>query len=107
MNSMHRCQLNTNVYEIRSENSMYLIKGSIYKHFFLFLIFNLFILFIFFGGGGSLDLAFVLISPSPPQRPITSDFEGFSIPESVHYIYFPILILEEKEPVFSLSNVQC
>ena len=27
--------------------------------------------------------------------------EGFSIPDFIHYIYFPILILE-KEPVFSL-----
>ena len=36
---------------------------------------------------------------SPPQRPMTSDFEGFSIPDFIHYIYFPILILE-KEPVF-------
>ena len=43
---------------------------------------------------------------SPPQRPMTSDFEGFSIPDVIHYIYFPILILE-KEPVFSLLNVQC
>ena len=43
---------------------------------------------------------------SPPQRPMTSDFEGFSISEFIHYIYFPILILE-KEPVFSLLNVQC
>ena len=30
---------------------------------------------------------------------MTSDFEGFSIPYSIYYIYFPILILE-KEPVF-------
>ena len=43
---------------------------------------------------------------SPPQRPMTSDFEGFSIPDFIHYIYFPILILE-KEPVFSLLDVQC
>jgi len=35
-----------------------------------------------------------------------NDFEGFSIPDFIHYIYFPILILE-KEPVFSLLNVQC
>ena len=35
-----------------------------------------------------------------PQQPMTSDFEGFSIPDFIHYIYFPILILE-KEPVFS------
>ena len=42
---------------------------------------------------------------SPPQRPMTSDFEGFSIPVFIHYIYFPILILE-KEPVFSLLNVE-
>jgi len=34
------------------------------------------------------------------------DFEGLSIPDYIHYIYFPILILE-KEPVFSLSNDQC
>ena len=43
---------------------------------------------------------------SPPQRPMTSDFEGFSITDFIHYIYFPILILE-KEPIFSLLNVQC
>ena len=43
---------------------------------------------------------------SPPQRPMTSDFEGFSIPDFIQYIFFPILILE-KEPVFSLLNVQC
>ena len=43
---------------------------------------------------------------SPPQRPMTSDFEGFSIPDLIHHIYFPILILE-KEPVVSLLNVQC
>ena len=30
---------------------------------------------------------------------MTSDFKEFSIPDFVHYIYFPILILE-KEPVF-------
>ena len=36
---------------------------------------------------------------SLPQRPMTSDFEGFSIPDFIHYIYYPILILE-KEPVF-------
>jgi len=24
---------------------------------------------------------------------MTSDFEGFSIPDFIHYIYFPILIL--------------
>jgi len=29
---------------------------------------------------------------------MTSDFEGFSIPDFIRYIYFPILILE-KEPV--------
>ena len=34
---------------------------------------------------------------------MTSDFEGFPIPDFTHYIYFPILILE-KEPVFSLLN---
>ena len=37
---------------------------------------------------------------------MTSDFEGFSISDFIHYIYFPILILE-KEPVFSPLNVQC
>ena len=33
---------------------------------------------------------------------MTSDLEGFFIPEFLHYIYFPILILE-KEPVFPFS----
>ena len=35
----------------------------------------------------------------PQKRPMTSNFEGFSIPDFIHYIYFPILILE-KEPAF-------
>ena len=39
---------------------------------------------------------------SLPQRPMTSDFEWFSIPDLIHYIYFPILILE-KESVFPFS----
>jgi len=30
---------------------------------------------------------------------MTSNLDGFSIPDFIHYIYFPILILE-KEPVF-------
>ena len=30
---------------------------------------------------------------------MTSDFEGFSIPDFIYYIYFPILNIE-KEPVF-------
>ena len=49
---------------------------------------------------------FCAFFPSPPQRPMTSDFKRFSIPDFIHYFYFPILILE-KEPVFSLLNVQC
>jgi len=32
---------------------------------------------------------------------MTSDFEGFSIPDFIHYIYLLILILV-KEPVFPL-----
>ena len=36
---------------------------------------------------------------SPPQRPMTSDFEGFSFPNFIHYIYFPILIIA-KELIF-------
>ena len=36
---------------------------------------------------------------SPPQRPIPPDFEEFSIPDFIHYIYCPTLILE-KESVF-------
>ena len=39
---------------------------------------------------------------SLPLRSMTSDFEGFSIPDFIHYIYFPILILD-KEAVFPCS----
>ena len=39
---------------------------------------------------------------SPPQRSMTSDFEGFSIPDIIHYIYFPILILEKERKYFPL-----
>ena len=51
------------------------------------------------GGGNKVILRGLSVFPSPPQRPMTSDFEGFSIPDIIHYIYFPNLILE-KEPVF-------
>ena len=37
---------------------------------------------------------------SPPQWPMTSDFEGFSIPDFIHHIFLPILTLQ-KEPVSS------
>ena len=51
---------------------------------------------------------FVVGSMNRPREVRYPDFEGFSIPDFIHYIYFyiPILILEE-EPVFSLLNVQC
>ena len=72
----------------------------------LFYVFLLLLLLGFF----SIRLLSVLrghsVFSSPPQRPMTSDFEGFSIPDFIHYIYFHILILE-KEPVFSILNVQC
>ena len=59
-------------------------------HYFIFL----FVSFLTFFGS-----AWSFFFSSPPQRPMTSDFEGFSIPDFIHYIYFSILILE-KEPVF-------
>ena len=36
-----------------------------------------------------------------PQRSMTSDFEGFSIQDFVHYIYYPFLIPEKEFLVFS------
>ena len=67
-------------------------------------------LYLFFWYFFSVQLVLVLhghsLFSSPPQRPMTSHFEGFYIPDFIHYIYFPILILE-KDPVFSLLNVQC
>ena len=56
----------------------------------------LFILFYFF----TVRLLSVLrghsVFSSPPQRSMTSDILGFSIPDFIHYIYFPILILEKQ-----------
>ena len=48
---------------------------------------------------------------SPPERPMTYDFAGFSIPDLIHYIFCPIFILQ-KEPVFpflmlSAKQVYC
>ena len=57
-------------------------------------------LFLFFSNRLLLVLRGHSFFSSPPQRPMTSDFEGFFIPDFIHYIYFPILILK-KEPVFS------
>ena len=39
------------------------------------------------------------------QRPMTSDFEGFSFPDFIHYIYFPFLILEKEPAVFPVFDV--
>ena len=61
--------------------------------------------FFFFCRWTFVDLRGHWFFPSPPQRPMTSDFEGFSIPDFIHYIYFPILILE-KDPEFSVLSVQ-
>ena len=41
-----------------------------------------------------------LFFSSPSQRPMTSAFKGFSIPDLIHYIYFPILILEKRASIF-------
>ena len=65
-----------------------------------FLYINCFFCFFrFFGVRLLLFLRGHSVFPSPPQRPMTSDFEGFSIPDFINYILFPILILQ-KEPVF-------
>ena len=37
---------------------------------------------------------------SPPQRPMTSDFEGFSIPDFIHYILFTYLNSWERASIF-------
>ena len=42
---------------------------------------------------------------SPPQRPMTSDFEGF-LSQILSITFLTILILE-KEPVFPFFNVVC
>ena len=43
------------------------------------------------------------VFPSPPQRPMNSDFEGFSIPDFIHYIfiYFSYLNSSEKASIFT------
>ena len=71
----------------------------------LLLDFNYFF-YIFFLPSTFVGSAWSFVFLSPLQRPMTSDFEGFSNPNLIQYIYFPNLILE-KEPVFSLLNVQC
>ena len=46
--------------------------------------------------------AWSFVFSSSPQRPMTSDFEGFSIPDFIHYIYFPILILN---PLLKVTEI--
>ena len=57
------------------------------SHFKMFLFFSIRLLSVLLGHS---------VFSSPQQRPITSDLEGFSIPDFIHYIYFPILILEKE-----------
>ena len=48
------------------------------------------------------------IFSSPPQRPMTSDFEGFSIPDFIHYIIFLSYFLRKSQyfPFSMLSAKQ-
>ena len=94
---------NNNIMDTVCFTQMY--KKTVYRHNLASYILSFFFLNILL----AVDLCrfcVVIRFSSPPQQPMTSDFEGFSIPEFIHYIYFPILILE-KEPVFSLLNVEC
>ena len=44
--------------------------------------------------------------PSPPQRPMTSDFKWFSIPDVIHYIFSPYLNSSESISLLMLSAKQ-
>ena len=41
-----------------------------------------------------------LVFSSPPKRPMTSDFEGFSIPDLIHHIYFIYLNSWDRASIF-------
>ena len=90
-----RCVSSIGRYEGKTQSMNFLYIIVIY---FEYIISDCFIFYFF-----SVRLLSVLrghsVFSSPPQRPMTSDFEGFSIPDFIHYIYLPFLILE-KEPVF-------
>ena len=65
----------------------------------LFLNVHVFIVYFF-----SVRLLLVLrghsLFSSPPQWPMTSDFERFSIPDFIHYIYFSYLNSWERASIF-------
>ena len=72
----------------------------------------LFINFYYFLRSTFVGSAWSFVFSSPPQRPMTSDLEGFSIPDFIHYIiFFTILILEKEPASISLLifpfNVEC
>ena len=56
-------------------------------------------LFIYFFGGLAVLRGHSVFSSSP-QRTMTSDFEGFSIADFIHYIYFPIFNSWERASIF-------
>ena len=64
----------------------------------------LWVLFFFFSFFFSVRLLSVLcglsVFSSQPQRPMTSDFEGFSVPDFIHYIYFTIIYFWERASIF-------
>ena len=60
---------------------------------------------LFFQRSAFVGSAWSFVFFTPPQRPMTSNFEGF-LYQILSITLFLILILE-KEPVFSLLNVQC
>ena len=79
------------------------VVGFLYISFFLFFFSFYFCLLSFLRGHS--------VFPSLPQRPMTSDFEGFSIPDIIHYIFFylnsseragifPFLMLSAKQEYY-------
>ena len=44
--------------------------------------------------------AWSFVFSSPPQQPNNSNFEGFSIPDFIHDIYFPIFNSWERASIF-------
>ena len=92
---MRPCELNYKCTYITASYSVFHKLVIFFLFFFYFFIF-----FLFF----SVRLLSVLRGHSvfsfPPQRPMTFEFEGFSVPDCIHYIYFSYLNSWERASIF-------
>ena len=87
--------------QLKNANTQWILFSRIntqyHKHLVSFLFFSVWLLSVLRGHS---------FFPSPPQRPMTSDFEEFLF-QILSITFFLTILILEKEPEFPFFNVEC